>query len=329
MAENIKITEAENGVRLDRWLKKNYPDITFGNLQKILRTGQLRIDGKRVKGEARLTEGQIIRIPPQLSSPIAKKDRYISKQAEEYIQSLVIYKDKHIIAINKPAGLATQGGSKIKKHVDGMLDGLKFDGSRPHLIHRLDKDTSGVLLLARSPKAAKFMGDVFKGREIRKYYWAITVPSPKRHQAKIETIIGNIKDDTGIEKMRKTSADKGKKAITYYQVMESLGKKLAWVAFWPRTGRKHQIRVHAQEMECPILGDYKYGYRKEFLDHEEIDIPDIDDLLHLHARRIIFRHPITGERLDITAPLGEHMKKTWAYFNFDSNDKSDPFEELD
>ena len=330
MVENIEVTPDEDGIRLDKWLKQKFPDMHFSVFQKAMRTGQLRVDSKRAKGDKRLEAGQKIRIPPQLSNPVEKKQTGISKRDEEFIQSLVIYKDKYIIAINKPAGLATQGGSKINKHVDGLLDGLMFDTEqRPRLVHRLDKDTSGVLVLARNAKAAKFMGDVFRGRDVRKYYWAITIPVPIRHKGIIETTIGNIEDEDGVEKMRKTSDDKGKLATTYYSVIEALGKKVAWVAFWPRTGRKHQIRVHAQEIDCPLLGDYKYGYKKDLLEHEIIDLPDLPDMLHLHARRIMFRHPITNERIDIVAPLDSKMKKTWDYFNFDPNDKTDPFEDID
>ncbi len=325
MAKNIIIKEEEDGVRLDRWLKKNYPETTFSNLQKILRTGQLRIDGKRAQGDARLVKGQTLRIPPQLATPALKSERGLSKKNIDFIQSLVLYKDEHLIAINKPAGLASQGGTNINRHVDGLLDGLIYDGVRPHLVHRLDKDTSGVLLLARNPKIAKLMGEMFQGRDIiRKYYWAITVPAPHQHQGKIKSTIAKV-DGPGGEKVRGVSAEKGKTAITYYQVMETALNKLAWVAFWPRTGRTHQIRVHAAEMGCPLLGDYKYGQNQMFLE----DMPELPNMLHLHARRVILPHPMTGKRLDITAPLAPVMRKTWKYFNFNPEDKSDPFEDVE
>jgi len=319
MVDSVTVTEGEDGQRLDRWLKKRYPATTFGNLQKILRTGQVRVDGKRVRGDARLTAGQIVRVPPQLTAPV-KTDKTLSKKDVDFIQSIVLYKDDHIIALNKPAGLATQGGTKITRHVDGLLDGLAFGGPRPHLVHRLDKDTSGVLLLARSPKAAKAMGDVFRGRDIRKYYWAITAPAPLQHQGKIKSVIGKEDGDDG-EKVRPTEG--GKTAITYYQVLETAHDKLAFVAFWPLTGRTHQIRVHALEMGCPLLGDYKYA-PQPILDENK----DIAPMLCLHARRVIFRHPVTGKRIDVTAPLDPRMKKTWAFFGFSADDTSDPFETL-
>ncbi len=325
MAEFITITEAQDGARLDRWLKKEYPHIPFGEMQKIIRTGQIRINGKRVKGDKKLELGQELRLPPQMNSIVAKKEKTVSDEDAEFIQSLVIYKDKHIIAINKPAGLATQGGTKVKKHVDGLLDGLKFDGLHPHIVHRLDKDTSGVLLLARSPKVAKALGAMFAGRDIRKYYWAITNSVPQARQGKITTTIDKEEDeDTGYEKMRNSKSGKGKESLTYYQVLDNAARRLALVAFWPRTGRKHQIRLHALEIGCPLLGDYKYLRDQEILE-ETMDLPNI---LHLHSRRIIMRHPITGQKLDITAPLDPEMKKTWDFFGFDANDETDPFEEL-
>lgn len=324
MVENVTVLEEDEGVRLDRWLKKKYPDTTFSNLQKVLRTGQVRVDGKRVKGDARLVKGQLIRVPPQMTLSVSKNKRGMTKKDIDFIQSIVLYKDDHIIAINKPAGLATQGGTGIRRHIDGMLDGLIYDGVRPHLVHRLDKDTSGILLLARNPKIARRMGELFQGRYIRKYYWAITVPAPSKHQGKIKTVIAKV-DGYGGEKVRKVSEDRGKTAITYYQVMDMALNKLAWVAFWPKTGRTHQIRVHALEIGCPLLGDYKYCYHQPFLE----EMPDLPNVLHLHSRRIILPHPVTGKKLDVTAPLGAEMRKTWKFFNFNPKDKSDPFEDVE
>ena len=323
MTESITLSEADDGQRLDRWLKKKFPDTGFGQMQKILRTGQVRVDGKRVKGDARLAAGQVLRIPPQLLAP-QKKEGGVSEKDERFIQSLVIYKDDDVIALNKPAGLAVQGGSKIVKHVDGMLDGLKFGGLKPHLVHRLDKETSGVLLLARSPKMAARLGEMFRGRDIRKYYWAVTVPAPELHQGKIKSSLAKTEGPEG-ERVRTVDSEEGKSALTYYSVMEAVGKKLAWVAFWPKTGRTHQIRVHAAEMGCPLLGDEKYGYRSDIIEAS----PEIEDSLHLHARRIIMPHPVTGKTLDITAPLGTGMRKTWKYFGFNADDKSDPFEDIE
>jgi 23S rRNA pseudouridine955/2504/2580 synthase len=319
----VIVAEEEDGQRLERWLKKKFPELSFGQMQKILRTGQIRVDGKRVKGDARLVKGQEVRIPPQLTMPQPKTKNGLSQRDEDFIQSLVIYKDDHIIALNKPAGLATQGGSKVSKHVDGMLDGLKFGGQKPHLVHRLDKDTSGVLLLARGPKMAAALGRLFQGRDIRKYYWAVTVPTPQLPQGKIQSAIAKVSGPGG-ERMMAVDEDEGRNALTFYTVMEDVAGKLAWVAFWPRTGRQHQIRVHAAQMGCPLLGDFKYG-EQPLLEEN----PDLPESLHLHARRLIFPHPVTGKKVDITAPLGPDMTKTFKYFSFNPNDKSDPFEDLD
>lgn len=321
--ENIVIGDSDDGQRLDRWLKKNYPGFTFGQLQKILRTGQLRVDGKRAKGETRLAAGQVIRIPPMLQGPAPERKWTMPQKDIDFIRSLVIYQDRDVIAINKPAGLAVQGGSKIEKHIDGLLDGLKEDeeDERPHLVHRLDRDTSGVLLLARNTRTARELGDQFRGRGIRKYYWAVTVPAPELEQGKIHSHIAKI-DAGGGERMMVVDEEEGKSALTFYQVMDRVGDKLAWVAFWPRTGRTHQIRVHALQMGCPLLGDYKYEEYQPFLEEN----PNLPRVLHLHARRLILPHPATGKKLDITAPLDPDMKKTFKYFGFNADDKSDPFD---
>lgn len=324
MAESVIIAEADDGQRLDRWLKKHYPGVPFGQLQKILRTGQLRVDGRRAKGDTRLAKGQSLRIPPQLVAPPEKKARGLSQKDIDFIKSLVIYKDEHVIALNKPSGLAVQGGTKIGRHVDGLLEGLADGGEKPHLVHRLDKDTSGVLILARTAQTARELGHMFKGRGIRKYYWAVTVPAPELAQGKIYAPLAKA-DAGGGERVMAVREEEGKSALTYYSVLESIGRKLALVAFWPKTGRTHQIRVHALEMGCPLLGDFKYGGRQEMLE----ETPALPRVLHLHARRVVMPHPVTGKKLDVTAELGPEMKKTFAYFGFDASDKSDPFAELE
>lgn len=329
MAQEVTVNENDDGQRLDRWLKKNYPDTSFGDMQKILRTGQVRVDGKRAKGDTRLATGQNIRIPPQLTIPELQKAKKtgVSPKDEAFIKSLVIYEDAHLIALNKPAGLATQGGTKISKSVDQLVEALAVDGVKPHLVHRLDKDTSGVLLLARSAKAARAMGEVFKGREIRKYYWALVSPAPSLYQGKIRSAIAKVESGGG-EYMMAVEEDHpdAKIALTYYTIMETLGSSLAWVAFWPRTGRTHQIRVHAaDELGTPIIGDDKYDRDGVFL----ADNPEIADQLHLHARQLKFVHPLTGKKVNITAPLDQHMRKTFKHFGFDANDKRDPFEDLE
>lgn len=326
MVDSVTVAESDDGQRLDRWLKKYYPDAGFSQVQKILRTGQVRVDGKRAKGDARLATGQLIRIPPQLTSPLPREERGLSPKDEAFIQSLVIYKDDYIIALNKPQGLAVQGGTKIVKHIDGLLDGLRFGAEKPHLVHRLDKDTSGVLLLARSPKMARELGEYFRGRDIRKYYWAVTAPAPVQDQGKIKSSLAKM-GAPGDERVQTVDEnnEEGKTALTFYSVMERVGDAVAWVAFWPKTGRTHQIRVHAAEMGAPLLGDFKYDPEQYFLSEN----PGLSNVLHLHARRLILPHPVTGKTIDITAPLGPEMKKTFKFFGFSVEDKSDPFEDVD
>lgn len=311
------VSEADDGQRLDRWLKKKFPGVPFGQMQKLLRTGQVRVDGKRAKGEARLSKGQEVRIPPQLALPAPEK-KGVSEKDAAFIRSLVLYEDAHIIAINKPAGIATQGGSKVSRHIDGMLEGLARDGHRPHLVHRLDKDTSGVLLLARNAKVAAALGEMFKGRDIAKDYWAVTMPAPPQERGKVQSFIAKA-EGRGGERVMAVDESEGKKAVTLYAVIDDLGGRLAFVAFRPLTGRTHQIRVHAAQMGCPLLGDLKYG-GEEGIDGRRCG-------LHLHARRLVLPHPVTGKEISITAPLGPEMMKTFRAFGFDAGDEGEWFEE--
>lgn len=323
----LLIDEMDDGQRLDRWLKKKFPHLSFGDAQKILRTGQLRIDGKRAKGDARLAAGQSVRLPPQLLFADApeKKKKQVSERDAGFLKSLVLYEDQHLIAINKPAGIASQGGSKVGRNIDDMMAAMADkNGHKPHLVHRLDKDTTGVMLLAKNPKTARTLGDMFKGRDIHKYYWAVTAPAPEMYEGKIRSALAKVKEG-GEDRVRAVDDDEGKMAVTYYTVLESAGRDVALVAFWPRTGRMHQIRVHAAQMGCPLLGDFKYDPAQTLL----ADNPDLPEALHLHARRLIFRHPATGKKMDITAPVGPEMKKTLKYFGFPDNGKTDPFADLE
>jgi 23S rRNA pseudouridine955/2504/2580 synthase len=323
----IEIGEIEDGQRLDRWLKKKFPHLSFGDAQKILRTGQLRIDGKRAKGDARLAMGQTVRLPPQLffeDAPL-KKQKRVSEKDADMLKTLVLFEDAHLIAINKPAGIASQGGSKVGGGGGGMMLAMADKtGHKPHLVHRLDKDTTGVMLLAKNPKVARALGDMFKSRDMRKYYWAITAPAPEIYEGKIKSSLAKVKEGS-TERVRAVDTEDGKMALTYYTVIETAGRDVALVAFWPRTGRMHQIRVHAAEMGCPLLGDFKYEPAQPLL----AENPDLPDALHLHARRLIFSHPVTGKKIDITAPVGPEMKKTLKYFGFPADSKTDPFEDLE
>ena len=316
----IVINEADDGQRLDRWLKKHMP---FGLAQKLVRKGAIRVDGKRVKGDVKLSTGQEVRIPP-IEAKAKPEKKPLSSKDSAFIKSLVIYDDGDVLAINKPAGLATQGGGDEKRHIDGMLEGLKDrKGLVPRLVHRLDKDTSGVLLLARSAAAVRELGHMFKGRDIKKTYLAITMPAPEPNEGTIKAPIGKVKGPIK-DKMMIDESDDGKKAATEFIVVERAAQQAAFVAFRPLTGRTHQIRVHAASiLEAPILGDGKYG--GALTDDDELAAAQ---RLHLHAWRVSLHHPLKPKQiLEITAPLPDDLKKSWKAFGFDANLNDDPFEQ--
>ena len=336
-AQTVIIDIQDDGIRLDKWFKKYYPELAFGQLQKLFRTGQVRLDGKRVKADTRVSSHQAVRVPPfKDADDVVKrpmKIKAISEKEKAFIQSLVIYQDDDVIAINKPPNIAVQGGSKVTIHIDGLLDGLKNDqdDERPKLVHRLDKETSGVLLLARNSKSARALGYIFKEHRIRKYYWAITVPAPEQNQGTINVPLNKLKGRGGERVMR--DDEDGKRAITHFALIERAAKTAAWMAFWPQTGRTHQIRVHAALMGTPLLGDHKYGFDHGLDTEKDVHFYDNEEIyqgIHLHARRLILPHPIyTHKKIDITAALPPEMLKTWSYFHFNANDKSDPFADLE
>jgi len=306
-------------MRLDRWFKQHYPDLGHGHLQKLLRTGQVRVDGGRVKSGARLEEGQSIRIPPLKTKDRQEKAKpSISKADTKDMRSRVLHRDDDIIILNKPPGLAVQGGSRLKRNLDAMLDALRFSkAEKPRLVHRLDKDTSGVLLLARHAAAARALTKAFRNKEVRKIYWAVVVGVPSPEQGTIDLSLAKL-PGTGGEKVV-AGVPEGKSAETRYRMVGSAGERAAWLIFEPLTGRTHQLRVHAAALGSPILGDGKYGRRKAFLDNEEIAAR-----LHLHARAIRFPHP-NGNMMDAMAPLPNHIQKTFRVLGFDAGEVKDPF----
>jgi 23S rRNA pseudouridine955/2504/2580 synthase len=237
------------------------------------------------------------------------------------MKSIVLYDDGEIIAVNKPAGLPTQGGTNIKRHLDGMMQVFENDkGVKPRIVHRLDKDTSGVLIMARSANMARQLSKLFSGRDIRKIYWALTIPAPEINQGEIRAPMIKAGGE-GKEKMV-IDTENGQNAITFFDVIERAHKQMAFVAFWPKTGRTHQIRVHANHMGCPILGDGKYGGQAAMID--DVDHPR---RVHLHAQSIHFKHPSTGKDISISAPLSDEMKKSWRNFGFDDQPKM-PFQDI-
>jgi 23S rRNA pseudouridine955/2504/2580 synthase len=317
----LTVSEDEDGQRLDRFLQKHLKGVPFGLLQKLMRKGQIRVDSKRVKTDTRLSAGQSVRIPPMEERAAETKPRITDKDAA-MMRGAILYDDGEILALNKPAGLATQGGTNIKKHLDGLLEVLvDKKGVKPRLVHRLDKDTSGVLLLARSAAMARDLGAIFKSRNIRKIYWALTIPAPEINQGEIRAPIIKA-GGAGSEKMV-VDVEEGQYAETLFDVMDRAHDKMAFVAFWPQTGRTHQIRVHAAHMGCPIVGDGKYG-------GEAALVEGIGHVrrVHLHARTVRFNHPKNGKLIEISAPLADDLKKSWRDFGFDPNEKGEPFQDV-
>lgn len=297
------VKEEDSDIRLDRWFKRHVPSVTHGLLEKALRKGDVRLDGKKTKSSERIKTGQNIEIrfqPPQARPEKPEPKARMTDEDAAMMQDTVLHKDADIIVINKPPGLAVQGGSKITKSVDSMLDALRFEAKeRPKLVHRLDRDTSGVLVLARSAKSATRLMNAFKSKEAEKIYWALVKGVPEIPQGKIDLPLSK-QEEGDIEKVSIDEED-GKRAITYYRIFERLSRTLAWMELIPVTGRTHQLRVHMAAIGHPILGDGKYGAREAFIDGMELSRK-----LHLHARRIV----IPG-LIDVTAPLPKHMQESW------------------
>src|SRR5580698_3634612 len=281
MSDMVTVGEADGTLRLDRWFRRHYPDLAHGRLEKLLRTGQVRVDGKKAKSGDRVSPGMAIRVPP-LSEPaqFPEGPARVRPQDEALLRSLVIHRDELAIVLNKPPGLAVQGGSGTTRHVDGLLDALRFGyEERPRLVHRLDKDTSGLLLIARNGQSAKRLAESFRDRETEKLYWAVVVGVPPEKEGAINLPLAKRPGARDRETMQ-VDQEEGLKALTHFREMDRAGRRAALLALWPRTGRTHQLRVHCAEMGCPILGDRKYG-------GEEVELTTIADprKLYLHARR--------------------------------------------
>jgi len=343
--QTLTIGEDEGGQRLDRWLRRRFPHVSQIRIEKMCRKGELRVDGGRVKPADRIEPGQKVRIPPLRAaedSPRPQGPR-ISDADAEMIRDAVIYRDKHIIALNKPAGLATQGGSKQTRHVDGLAEMLKFElDEKPRLVHRLDRDTSGVLLMARTRQVAEALTRAFRARDARKIYWAAVagVPSPDMGTIRFGLVKAGGHGAQGEgEKMRCIHPNKvdetpgAKHATTDYAVLSRLGSRAAWTALVPITGRTHQLRAHMAEIGHPVVGDGKYGGsgQENLGDGWGAQLGgEISRKLHLHARSLSFTHPVTGNRVKLVARLPEHMARTWESFDWRENDvPEDPFEDLE
>ncbi len=310
----VPVAADDADIRLDRWFKRHFPAVKHGRLEKLLRTGQIRVDGRRAKGSTRLEPGQSVRIPPlgEATDAAPQPKATISAADRDWIRSLVIHEDDDVIALNKPPGIAVQGGRKVSRHIDGLLDALApKGGERPRLVHRLDRDTGGVLLLARRASSAAALAEAFRARDAKKTYWAIVVGAPAADEGTIDFAIVKKAGPGGYEKMAADAAG-GKDAVTDYRVLEKAGRRAAWLELRPRTGRTHQLRIHCTSLGTPILGDRKYGASAAVLD----GVPGGDRLV-LHAREIDIAHP-AGGRLRVVAEISPQMVETFEFFGFQS-----------
>ncbi len=341
IVQTLQVTDDEGEQRLDRWFKRRFPNVTQGAVEKLCRTGQVRVDGGRVKASDHVAPGMTIRVPPLPEGPAPDRPAGISASDERMIQDCVIFKDQHMIVLNKPPGLASQGGSgQGERHVDGLTEALMFGyKERPKLVHRLDKDTSGVLMLARTDRVARALSEALRHRAARKIYWAVVagVPNPKQGSVKFALMKapGHGRGGEG-EKMvcvhpaKVADYPDAKRAQTDFFTLWFLGSRLSWMALEPVTGRTHQLRAHMAEIGHPILGDGKYGGSSADNMGEGWGAGiggEFSRKLHLHARSLTIEHPVTKAPMTFEASLPDHMARTWKALDWKERDvPADPFE---
>jgi 23S rRNA pseudouridine955/2504/2580 synthase len=305
----------EEGMRLDRWCRLRFPGLTNAYLNKLLRTGQVRLDGARVRGNARLTAGQEVRLPP-LSFPSGARDAPaaaappLKPKDRALLEAMILYSDDDILVLNKPAGLAVQGGTRTSRHMDGLLESWASElGERPRLVHRLDRDTSGVLVVARRRHVAAALGRLFATRKVEKEYWAVVQGVPHPRQGRIDVPLLKQPGFKGDRVRDATGQQEALRSVTFYQTADQAGQAFAFMVLVPHTGRQHQLRAHMAHIGHPILGDEKYGGDRA--------VPAaIANRLHLHARRIVFPHPRTGKPISVEAPLSDTMRRTFETLGF-------------
>ena len=314
--QHFAVTDDESGMRVDRFLEAHFPSLSFSHIQRVIRKGELRVDGKRAQPNQRLQTGQAVRIPPlRLEAPKLRVDPGGADQQKdrEFLKSITLYEDTDVLVLNKPMGLAVQGGSGTKRHLDGMLEVLRDpQGQRPRLVHRLDKDTAGCLLVAKTRFAATALAKTFRSRSARKIYWALVAGVPKPRQGRVSTFLAKEeRADDSIMRIARHGEEGASHAITYYAVVDTAARQLAWLSLKPVTGRTHQLRAHMAHIGHPIVGDPKYFTKENW------KLPGgIQNRLHLLARRIAVPHP-RGGTIDVSAPLPPHMQQSWNLLGLD------------
>jgi 23S rRNA pseudouridine955/2504/2580 synthase len=310
--ETREVSRAEDGMRLDRWFKTHYASLPHNRLEKLLRTGQVRVDGGRAKASTRLAAGQTVRIPPLPDAPPPAPAHALTKADRAFLASITLYEDDDLLVLDKPSGIAVQGGTKTTHHIDRLLEGLgDSPETRPRLVHRLDRDTSGVLVIAKRRAVAAKLGRAFQTRSVHKIYWALLHGVPKPPQGKVDAALvkAGSPDGDRMRKARPGEQDIAQSAVTHYAVVDRAGQAVSFVSLKPVTGRQHQLRAHMAIIGHPILADAKY--------EGDRNMPKgIPIKLYLHARRIAFPHPSGEGVVDVTAPLPEHMTKAFALFGF-------------
>ena len=320
------ITDDEAEIRLDRWFRRHFPGLTQAAIQKLCRTGQVRVDGKRAEAATRLASGQAVRVPPLPAGPPPKPApaQAADPALRRELEAMVLYRDPQVIVLDKPFGLPVQGGPGIARHLDGMLDGLRDEGGpRPRLVHRLDRDTSGVLVLARTPGVAAKLASAFRGRAVRKTYWAVVAGRPVPVEGRIDLPLlkyAGARGERSIPAAR--DDDEAQRAVTDYRTLDNAGQKLAWLELNPVTGRTHQLRVHCVALGTPIVGDRKY-HEPDQNGAGNAVIEGLPEKLHLHARALDLPHP-DGGRLTVEAALPPHMRETFRTLGFQARAAAKP-----
>jgi 23S rRNA pseudouridine955/2504/2580 synthase len=315
--QTVTVTPDEDGMRLDRFFEARFPGLSFSHIQRIVRKGEVRLDGKRTEPKARLKAGQSVRIPPlKLEAPAPRDDAPTAQKDRAFLKSITLYEDDDVLVLNKPMGLAVQGGSGTVRHIDGMLGALRGahpDAQRPRLVHRIDKDTAGCLLVAKTRFAAAALAKTFRSRSARKIYWALLAGVPRPHQGRISTYLAKQeREEDSFMRIAKHGDKDAVHAVTYYAVVETAAQRLAWASLKPVTGRTHQLRAHMAHVGHPIVGDPKY------FSIENWELPGgLQNKLHLLARRIVVPHP-RGGKIDVSAPLPPHMEQSWNLLGFDA-----------